>query len=95
MFILISFPPLSPFLLPSLPSSSPLSLFLSPFLLPLLPSSSSSLSLSLLRTAMEKMRGIYEKNPQLGDAQQVAQQLVETQDRIELTAREIEEFKVQ
>lgn len=43
---------------------------------------------------MEKMRGIYEKNPQLGDAQQVAQQLVETQDKIELTMREIEEFRV-
>lgn len=43
---------------------------------------------------MEKMRGIYEKNPQLGDAQQVAQQLVETQDKIENTMREIEEFRV-
>ena len=43
---------------------------------------------------MEKMRGIYEKNPQLGDAQQVAQQLVETQEKIDTTAAEIEEFKV-
>ncbi len=48
----------------------------------------------VLRTAMEKMRGIYEKNPSLGDPKQVAQQLLETQDKIELTAAEIEEFKV-
>ena len=46
------------------------------------------------RTAMEKMRGIYEKNPSLGDPKQVAQQLIETQDKIELASREIEEFRV-
>ena len=47
----------------------------------------------MFRTAMEKMKGIYAKNPQLGDVQQVSQQLLETQERIDNLAAEKEEFQ--
>ena len=43
---------------------------------------------------MEKMKVIYEQNPALGDAQQVAQRLMENQAKIEELQSEIEEFKV-
>lgn len=43
---------------------------------------------------MEKMKVIYEQNPALGDAQQVAQRLMENQAKIEELQAEIEEFKV-
>lgn len=46
------------------------------------------------RTAMEKMKTIYEQNPSLGDAQQVAQRLAESSEKIETLKLEIEEFKV-
>ena len=39
------------------------------------------------------MKGIYAKNPQLGDVQQVSQQLLETQERIDNLAAEKEEFQ--
>jgi hypothetical protein len=44
-------------------------------------------------TAMEKMKGIYEQNPALGDAQQVAQRIVECRERIDQISAEIDEFK--
>ena len=43
---------------------------------------------------MEKMKVIYEQNPALGDAQQVAQRLLENQAKIEELQAEMEEFKV-
>jgi hypothetical protein len=43
---------------------------------------------------MEKMKGIYEQNPALGDAQQVAQRIVECRERIDQISAEIDEFKV-
>ena len=53
------------------------------------------MSLLLCRTAMEKMKDIYEKNPQLGDSKVVAQQLLDTRAKIDTYSREIQEFKVQ
>ena len=43
---------------------------------------------------MEKMRDIYSKNPQLGDAKQVAESMVATQEKIDGLAAEVAEFKV-
>ena len=40
------------------------------------------------------MIDIYQKNPSLGDANQVAQQLQETEVKLEELAAEIAEFKV-
>ena len=48
----------------------------------------------MIRTAMEKMKTIYEQNPSLGDAQQVAQRLAENTEKIGAIKSEIEEFKV-
>lgn len=48
----------------------------------------------MIRTAMEKMKTIYEQNPSLGDAQQVAQRLAENTEKIGVIKSEIEEFKV-
>lgn len=47
-----------------------------------------------IRAAMEKMKVIYEQNPSLGDAQQVAQRLEENHAKIEEINAEIEEFRV-
>ncbi|XP_019849936.1 PREDICTED: formin-binding protein 1-like isoform X2 [Amphimedon queenslandica] len=44
-------------------------------------------------TAMEKMKTIYEQNPSLGDAQQVAQRLAENAEKIGIIKSEIQEFK--
>lgn len=46
------------------------------------------------RTAMEKMKGIYEQNPQLGDAEQVAERMAESKLKVDDLNSEIEEFKV-
>ena len=43
---------------------------------------------------MEKMRDIYSKNPQLGDAKQVSESLVTTQQMIDDLAAEVAEFRV-
>lgn len=43
---------------------------------------------------MEKMKGIYEQNPQLGDADQVAERLTESRARINELDSEIKEFQV-
>ena len=51
-------------------------------------------SCTTCRSAMEKMRDIYSKNPQLGDAKQVAESMVATQQKIDDLAAEVAEFRV-